>query len=355
MIAVTLFAFYSHEKGLRRQFIDHLSSEKANERLNAEQGTLTSLLSQSIPPFALPEIVAWLATTRAAPISHAYPRAIVGFVRAPAVVHGLDTGRQMFNNLTNLVNAYETVLSHSAFTGRIIKIKTIGDIMLLVAGHRFRADASLSTSRQSSQNSTPRAQYTPRHDLAAAAPNERGSTPPLASIALSIQRDSSSEQKDIALLSCFGHAVSRLVTANLNQPLAMGIHLGAVAAAVVGDTRLIFDVFGDTVNTAARVMANCGGEGVWLSSWTCNLLRPQRTSSDDSEPTITIATDVGKATLRLGAEVFKDMKGKGEVSISRVVDAELTEWLPPTSSDGATAKEGSNNPLTHTTIALADV
>jgi adenylate cyclase len=47
--------------------------------------------------------------------------------------------------------------------------------------------------------------------------------------------------------------------------LRLGIHVGAVMAGVIGRSKFSFDLWGDTVNTAARLSALDGQEGVYLS------------------------------------------------------------------------------------------
>eukprot|EP00760_Papus_ankaliazontas_P024058 PhM_4_TR2118/c1_g1_i3/m.57404 len=46
----------------------------------------------------------------------------------------------------------------------------------------------------------------------------------------------------------------------------MGVHCGPCFGAVMGTTGLTFDVFGDTVNTASRMMSTAGRDTLQLSS-----------------------------------------------------------------------------------------
>ena len=53
----------------------------------------------------------------------------------------------------------------------------------------------------------------------------------------------------------------------------IGIHTGPVIAGVVGEKKFLFDIWGDTVNTAARVAALAGPDSLFVSSSTWSLVR----------------------------------------------------------------------------------
>jgi len=60
---------------------------------------------------------------------------------------------------------------------------------------------------------------------------------------------------------CGLEMASTTIDAQLGWEVRFGIHLGPVEAGVVGQERYQFDIWGDTVNVAAR-MAGKGGHGV---------------------------------------------------------------------------------------------
>ncbi len=59
--------------------------------------------------------------------------------------------------------------------------------------------------------------------------------------------------------------------------LRIGIHTGPISSGVVGTKRLSFDIWGDTVNTAARMVKACAPNTIMLSANTAaQLTDPQR-------------------------------------------------------------------------------
>jgi len=79
-----------------------------------------------------------------------------------------------------------------------------------------------------------------------------------------------------------------------------GVHVGPVVAGVIGDDRLTFDMFGDTVNTAARVKDAAPEPGVWMAT---NCVAAYRQCA------IRIASDSAITVI---------LKGKGPTSIVNV-------------------------------------
>jgi adenylate cyclase len=75
-----------------------------------------------------------------------------------------------------------------------------------------------------------------------------------------------------------------------------GIHIGTVVAGIVGRTKFSFDLWGDTVNVAARLSAIGGEDAVHLSADAFERVR-------------------GRCTVS-GMELFP-VKGKGEIVVYR--------------------------------------
>ena len=174
----------------------------------------------------------------------------------------------------------------------ITKIKTIGDIILVAAGlhrydpkkkpasHRRRKASHVPVSARSttggggggnvggggaaSSLSTTAAgnQLTPQQDPShgrrrsgegASALRRRSAVPEESTLTGAELRDA---QDDALTLVALAWRIQRHVAEHLPGAVAVGgIHCGPVAAGVLGDERLVYDVFGDTVNTSSRIMS----------------------------------------------------------------------------------------------------
>ena len=76
--------------------------------------------------------------------------------------------------------------------------------------------------------------------------------------------------------------------------LRVGIHYGPVSAGIVGERRYLFDVWGDTVNVAARIESSGVAGSVNLSSEAAALAR---------------------AKFRCSSKGLKVVKGRGELEL----------------------------------------
>jgi len=79
--------------------------------------------------------------------------------------------------------------------------------------------------------------------------------------------------------------------------LRIGIHAGPVVAGIVGRQKYQYDIWGDTVNSAARLQAEALPGTLYVSSSTWNL----------------IGSDCHGASIG-----FREIKGKGQQEIYRV-------------------------------------
>jgi class 3 adenylate cyclase len=70
-------------------------------------------------------------------------------------------------------------------------------------------------------------------------------------------------------------AIAETSGASLGEPLAIrvGMHAGDVAAGVIGRHKFIYDVWGDTVNTASRLESHGVPNRVHISAQTYERLR----------------------------------------------------------------------------------
>ncbi len=145
-IPTAMICLYRVESELRAQFLDELATRTARQRRMQEETRTRALLQRSMPPFVLPEVVSWLETDRRVAISHSLPEVTITFVRTIKFSQRLQARDPVamtaaFGALGLLVAGYETVLSQPQFASTIVKIKTTGDILLVVAGIQ-RAEAA---------------------------------------------------------------------------------------------------------------------------------------------------------------------------------------------------------------------
>lgn len=74
----------------------------------------------------------------------------------------------------------------------------------------------------------------------------------------------------LALAACIDE---RNQDAAVKWRIRIGLHTGSVVAGVIGKRRLIYDIFGDTVNIASRMESNGQPGRINLSAYTYNLVR----------------------------------------------------------------------------------
>lgn len=214
----------------------------------------------------------------------------------------------------------------SGVMNRCVKVKTIGDIVLFAAG--LQRGKRIVTSESSS------------HAL-----NHAGSSGGSSSRKNSIRRHAAPDyvRSDLELLSVLGVAISQAVTESFAYPVIAGIHVGPVVGGVLGQDRLVYDVFGDCVNTASRVMSttklkndtsmvgdsSSSHHGVWVSAEAASILvgytLPGPSSSDvpGQGGTHPARTGVYDVELHVDGMEARSMKGKGEMRCYPVRRAEV--------------------------------
>lgn len=80
--------------------------------------------------------------------------------------------------------------------------------------------------------------------------------------------------------------------------IRIGINTGPVVGGIVGTKKYLYDIFGDTVNTASRLEGCTENPGIIISESTYNLVRDSFNCTDVS---------------------YKDIKGKGKTAIYKVI------------------------------------
>jgi class 3 adenylate cyclase len=105
--------------------------------------------------------------------------------------------------------------------------------------------------------------------------------------------------------------------------LRVGIHAGPVVGAVVGVIKAFYCLYGDTVNTAARLCKHAGRDHILASVAFADALRP-----------------AWPACIRCEAQQEILVKGKGTVSTCRLVLSRQTPSAPPAPDPSACNQDG---------------
>ena len=246
-----LLSTFSSVRLQRGQCLDGCVTAVARDVVDEEHKVLTALLSRAMPPFVVAELSTWLANGRRGFISHQFKNVAVVFLKIGAkysVVHdGAEPGGHG-NTLADPANLSDDILevqrrlTHMADTVRsqvaavsgvmsptttgVVQLKVLGDVHLLAAGL-----GAVSTHVATAEHVT--------------------------------------ELVAVAWFTALAAAQSGEVPS-----VTAGIHCGPVAGGVIGDERLIYDIFGDTVNTASRVMTTSSAPGIYLSGAAFRSLYP---------------------------------------------------------------------------------
>lgn len=246
--AQIVFTMYLSERRLREEYLESYAAEQyANVAAEQTNGQI-AILETIVPPFVIPELLQWLATDldTAAGIVVDYQQVAIAFVRfLPSETTTLASN--MNHEQESLSLASSTRVEHSQLVSFVF------------------ADE---------EESPPVAK--PKKNVAKK--NAGFANPKLQAewiIAVQNKADDILEQfpavtkiktvGDIVIFAggvdrktAIGEASEQVARAALAlQDVADtkgGMHVGPLVGGVMGTTRLSFDVFGDTVNTAARVM-----------------------------------------------------------------------------------------------------
>ena len=293
----------------RSQCVGRFIATAAAATVDAEVRTITSLLGRAMPSFVLPELTNWLTNGRKGLIAHQFANVAVMFLRATprqqkapamhACVPGSDCVTEVRGVLEGLTAAADAIASLVEHDALVYRVKVLGDVHLLAAGLDATQHVALNHATVS-----------------------------LVQIAWKLQADTQDDTPDEGSR----HAVA----------MVAGIHCGPAAGGVLGDERLIYDVFGDTVNTAARVMTTSTSTGVYLSTPayeatfpTCSapasassgqLEDPRVGQSVDKRAYATTSLDMHATVVvavALPGEV-RHAKGKGTVEVFKVAHVLLT-------------------------------
>ena len=209
-ISFVLLIIYLNEKQMRQQFLDSLVAAHFVAEQEAAKAAHESLLADMVPDFVIPQLSEWIETGMPVDksIAQHYDFVVVAFVKLekPEGTTSADGGQWMLREhaiVDDVVAKYRCVE----------KIKTIGPLVML------------------------------------AGPFD----PPVASL-----RDAALAAQEMI------NAVKEIASAT--AVACAGVHVGEVMAAVLGTSRICFDIFGDVVNVASRAMSTTLVRGVALGT-----------------------------------------------------------------------------------------
>ena len=221
--------------------LDEYVTSTAEKRTSEQQEMMTGLLGRSMPSFVVPELRRWIAMGRSGGISHQFSLAGVAFLKrfAPNASslddQGSNAGRLDVAQLVAILDQmseYQVAVMQliQAAVNRgadIVRVKVLGDVTMLAAGLIYGRRTN---------------------------PRKRADEPESRLVSLQPQEESSGQQvaATVGLLQLC-HAIGSLTLSDGSFTVS-GVHAGDAAGGVIGTERLIYDIFGDTVNTAARVM-----------------------------------------------------------------------------------------------------
>jgi class 3 adenylate cyclase len=217
---------------LQRRLIDEQVSALAAEKARAEELLLN----------VLPASIAERLKRGQRPIADGFPRVsvlfadIVGFTKMSERV----TPAELVDRLDSIFSSFDDLADKL----KLEKIKTIGDAYMVAAGLHS---------------------------------NEYDHAQTIAEMALGMQRRASEFGRE------FGEALS----------IRIGIHTGPVVAGVIGKRKFIYDVWGDTVNTASRMESHGEPGTIHVSDETRTLLKDMYELTSRGEITVK-----GKGVMR---------------------------------------------------------
>ena len=308
-IAVWLIGLRDNEVSQRQRFVDSVLAEEVLRASRANEKKVTSLLSRTLPAFTVDRVVRWFCSGKQGYIADQLPNCGVLFLRVNFQPKQGESPAGRDDHATDEVDPMKVM----ARGGNVLRlcddvgqreaqrcagvehctfVKSIGDVLLFVSGlARAREPDPIASSSL------------PGSPATGGCYGKSDDSPAEHLVSLSRFATAVAERAD----ECFGDSSASVTVA--------GLHCGPVSGGVIGDDRLMYDVFGDTVNTASRVMSTSGSAGVWMSSaMRTTLVGPDHETGAHTTDDVHLP----QYGLILQALVPREMKGKGTVYICRV-------------------------------------
>lgn len=300
---------------LRNQFLEQKVAQFYHERIVQTTHAQRELLKTIVPERIITPLMAWMVAglKPEQSIVRVYPNTAVGFVKlfpeaksdSPQEKHDGDLAVTTLHAADWMLDAHVKIDAVLEQFGRIEKIKTIGDIVMLAGpfAKEYQADA------------------------AGEAVN---------SVATTVTID---PQKQEAVQLAADELLAICVLARKVAAIRAGLHVGEVVGAVLGTSRLAFDIFGDAVNVSSRVMTTCpvigavATSGEFQQAWDRGGRRGRNMILPDG-------------ALKLGPGVSRTFKGKGAVEVFEVIKFPSDEEMLSMSSATAAADAFGQNATT---------
>ena len=228
MGAIGALVAHQMEAQARRSFLQRQVIQEQITEIDMERQRAESLLLNILPPS-----IARRLKLDSRAVAEAFPETtvmfadLVGFTKMSARL----TAEEVVRRLNQIFSAFDDFADEL----RLEKIKTIGDAYMVAGGLH--------------------------------------------------ERDTTAQARAIAELALRMHAMVAAYGDKVGEPLALriGIHTGPVVAGVIGRSKFIYDVWGDTVNTASRLESHGLPGRIQVSEETYRRLRDAYVFEDRGE------------------------------------------------------------------------
>jgi len=325
---------YVSESQTRRQYVEHVTTALLNKIRDANLASQRDLLSTVVPPFVNNALLTWLdqgMDPKASPVTRYDHTALLFFsFNLP------DNGGRGADERYALHQLVDAAIATEA--AQVVKIKTVGNLVICAGPLGLREAAAkahpavsvvvgMDTLASSKATST-------------AASSVRASDIGNEKAVHYTEGGDPAEQRRAAALA-MARVARRLgrMCDDACVTWRAGLHCGEVVAAVLGTLRLSFDIFGDAMNTASRIMTHAAPGTIECSVAFVELLHTSVVVEGPTANTATLGHDMPEvlpgqptATATAGAETTicavgvkteQKVKGKGIVTVQRLLDVPM--------------------------------
>ena len=236
----TYFLFL-RERNLHTVLASHTAMKHAREVAAKEEGLRDKVFHTIAPPHIQGQLRDWILVqgmNTQRPIHQQLPQAVVMFAKVVGLVDTFRASDCPYYMHTTLATLFTDLERHISCTEYLVKIKTVGDLLIIVG--------PLEDGKEVDVSGAPRAVSASAVDaiLLSFTLQEKVRT--------FMSRHTKTIEERLAQQPEAEHGPKPTVG---TWKLTVGIHVGPVVGAVVGTSRIAYDVFGPTVNMASRLMS----------------------------------------------------------------------------------------------------